>query len=168
MARTLPCSREGCDLNAYPGSRLRLCEPHLTGLPASQPVPNTVSGRPGDLAQQAGVKPALKLLPTLPEAKAAAVEGREQAYDAADDDWLVQAEAIVAGLAAQGDRFTSNDVWAAGLVAPPSGNRRALGGVLTRAARAGLIVKVGQGAVSLHGHGSAGNSYWQGAGHAGG
>ena len=104
----------------------------------------------------------LRLVPTPTQGRAAAVAGRDIAYDAAGDAWTAAAMAAVGKLARAGDRFTSNDVWLSGLAAPPSGNRRALGGVLVKAAADGVITKVGGGALSLHGHGSTGNAYWQG------
>lgn len=146
MSRTRSCVR--CGQHVEWRGATGLCLPCLSGKAVTAPPP-----------------PQPVVLPTLQQAHQAAVEGREQAYEAVDDAWKDQAFAAVQRLAASGSRFCSNDLWAAGLPVPPSGNRRALGGVLTRAARAGLIRKVGAGAVSLHGHGATNNSWWQGTQH---
>lgn len=79
-------------------------------------------------------------------------------------EWQGVAEESVRRLAARSARFnitfTSNDVWAYGLPVPT--NARWLGGVMQRLQAEGVIVKVGQGALSERGHGSTMNSYWVG------
>lgn len=105
-------------------------------------------------------------LPTPAEGRAAAIAGADLALASAGALWEAEAKRVILDLAADayadGRTFTSNDAWERGLPDPPSGNRRALGGIITRAARAGLIVKAGTGALSLHGHGASNLAVWAG------
>lgn len=105
-------------------------------------------------------------LPTEREALAAGYEAAELATEAVDEEWRREVELLVRRLAAdtfdRGSTFTANDVWRLGLADPPGGNRRALGGVIMAAARAGLVRKAGTGATSLHGHGASNLAVWAG------
>lgn len=79
--------------------------------------------------------------------------------------WQHDAAKVVAALAGASTLnnmpFTSNDVWATGLLPTPP-NRRWLGPVMRRAAAEGRIVKVATGVLSEHGHGATNNALWLG------
>lgn len=64
------------------------------------------------------------------------VEGNAKA------EWNEQADAVVAALARSGRRFSPDDVWAAGLPRPRE--PRALGPVMMRAVKSGLIEPTGE------------------------
>lgn len=59
-----------------------------------------------------------------------------------DEDWKELAYAAVRRVAESQSEFTPDDVWATGLHKPTEA--RALGGVMMRARRAGLIKKTGR------------------------
>jgi hypothetical protein len=78
-----------------------------------------------------------------PEAAAARRDaGVAQAEAGAGDDWLDQAFEFLRAYAEEHEEVFVDDLWEAGLT--PPANRRALGPVLMRAARAGVIEKTGQ------------------------
>jgi hypothetical protein len=83
---------------------------------------------------------ALSLVPSS-SAAAAAERKRDEAIAraaaAAPEGWAEEAMSYVRLVASRQERFTTDDLWAAGLSRPPNG--RALGGVMLAAARAGLI-----------------------------
>lgn len=74
---------------------------------------------------------------------AAGVEGAERAAVAADPEWLEQARRAVRATAEARAEFTSDDVWEVGQL-PRTRENRALGPVITWAARQGLIVDTGR------------------------
>lgn len=67
--------------------------------------------------------------------------GAEAAEAAAGLDWSLDVEAVVRALADTGDPFTTDDVWRD--VGDCPGDPRALGAVVLRLARAGVISKTG-------------------------
>ena len=63
----------------------------------------------------------------------------------ANKEWKVRAYEVVQYLASAEDEFTTDDVWAMlDSSAENTHERRAMGGVITRAARAGLIENTGR------------------------
>lgn len=66
-------------------------------------------------------------------------EAVERSYAAADDDWRDRASSAITRCASKYAEFTTDEVWAEGLEQPLEG--RALGGVMRRAARDGIIKK---------------------------
>lgn len=60
----------------------------------------------------------------------------------ADHDWIELAYATVRHVAEQHSEFTPDEIWATGLQKPSE--PRALGGVMSRARRHGLIEKTGR------------------------
>lgn len=71
-------------------------------------------------------------------ARDAAIERARRGSSAA---WIEAANAAVRGLARRGMPFTADDVWE--LCAPGTREPRALGSVMMRAAKSGIIRKVG-------------------------
>lgn len=77
----------------------------------------------------------------LKQAATLALQGALARVEAgAPADWKTAAEAVLAGLAATGKPFTTDEVWAM-LPQPPE--PRALGALMRHAARAGKIRRVG-------------------------
>lgn len=72
----------------------------------------------------------------------AGVEAAERAYDNADPEWKAHAKIVVAKCALTMKEFTSDDVWDAGL--PRTRENRALGPIMARAARRGVIRDTGR------------------------
>jgi predicted transcriptional regulator len=105
----------------------------------------------------------LRTLPTVAEQQAETNAAVEAAHDAAGEQWQRAARTAVLAVAARGETFCSNDVWAWGLADPPTGNRRALGQVMRSLAKEGEIRIVGRGARSAYGHGSTTNAWWEAA-----
>lgn len=68
----------------------------------------------------------------------------------AGDIWMTEALAVIARVAAQQPELSVNDVWAAGLSAPPCS--RAIGAAMCKAREAKIIVSTGRWAPSLCTH----------------
>lgn len=83
---------------------------------------------------------------TPPRIKKTGRELRDKALEEVDlnaeSDWKSQAATVVATLAQSGQPFTPDDVWAAGLPRPRE--PRALGPVMMRAVKSGLIEPTGE------------------------
>ena len=60
-------------------------------------------------------------------------EDIERSYSAAGEEWQEKALFRVFEIACVKQEFTTDDVWNSGLELPPSGEPRAIGGVITRA-----------------------------------
>ena len=80
----------------------------------------------------------------VPNGEALAAEGMQRAADHADSAWLQAANRIVQQLARSQEPFTTDQVWyrleQAGVA---THEPRALGAVMRRAAKAGLVEQVG-------------------------
>lgn len=72
------------------------------------------------------------------EARAARDAAIERAATGAGDDWIGEAIECIERVARACAEFTTDDVWRAGLRAPPGGEPRALGAAMTAARRARL------------------------------
>lgn len=81
-------------------------------------------------------------MPTLTAAAAKRDSAIAQADANADDSWKKYALGFVAELSAELDEFTTDDLWDAGLIKPRE--PRALGPVMRRAAKRGLIATTGE------------------------
>lgn len=78
----------------------------------------------------------------LAEARAARDRALVAVAEGAPQDWMEDAERTVLAIARRRAEFTADDIWATGLCSPPE--PRALGAVMTAAARAGLIARTGR------------------------
>jgi hypothetical protein len=87
---------------------------------------------------------------TLEEAMQERDEGIERSFSAASEAWKTTAIAFVEDMALRKATFTADDLWLEGLSMPPE--PRALGGVLTRCVKNGVITKSGQYAPSVRRH----------------
>lgn len=76
------------------------------------------------------------------DGEAARDEGMERVDEAADDAWKARAYAVLIRVAVASAEFTSDDLWAAGLDHPT--NSKALGPVMAKGARAGIMEKSGR------------------------
>lgn len=82
------------------------------------------------------------VLPPTPAAgQALADEAIDRAAAAAPSDWVGLARLVIRGLAATGDDFTTDELWAR-LPSPPE--PRAMGGIVRWAVNAGLIEATGR------------------------
>jgi hypothetical protein len=79
---------------------------------------------------------------TISEATAQRNAAIAQVDANADDEWKRYALGFVAELSADLDEFTTDDLWDAGLIKPRE--PRALGPVMRRAAKRGLIATTGE------------------------
>lgn len=83
------------------------------------------------------------------------------------EKWQHDAEKVVKALALwsaiNNEPFTSNDVWATGLLATPP-NRRWLGPIMKAVERQGWMTRIAYGVESEHGHGATNNALWLGQG----
>lgn len=79
---------------------------------------------------------------TLDDARAQRDEGIERVERRAPASWLDYAFEFVTAYLVEHETLFVDDLWTAGLAEPPS--MRALGPIMQRAARDGLMVKTGQ------------------------
>jgi hypothetical protein len=79
---------------------------------------------------------------TISEATAQRDAAIAQVDANADDEWKRYALGFIAELSADLDEFTTDDLWDAGLIKPRE--PRALGPVMRRAAKRGLIATTGE------------------------